>query len=49
MAGSVVGAGLTEGVWPIGELGAAIVRRVAIGRPGWAPMFATNVAAGGSA
>jgi two-component system chemotaxis response regulator CheB len=48
MAGSVVAAGVADGVWPIAELGAVINRRMVTGRAGWvAPASAAVAAAGG--
>jgi two-component system, chemotaxis family, protein-glutamate methylesterase/glutaminase len=35
MAGSVAHAGHADGIWPIGELGQVINRRIISGRPGW--------------
>ncbi len=47
MAGSVVAAGIADGVWPIGELGHVINRRATAGRPGWFAALAAPAVAGG--
>ena len=38
MAGSIVQAGLADGVWPVGELGQAINRRMVAGHLGWSAL-----------
>jgi two-component system chemotaxis response regulator CheB len=45
MAGAVARAGLADGVWPLDQLGALILRRLQVGRPDWRPMTVAPPAA----